>query len=169
MRRLLIAVSLIALAACGQSQTPATTETPAATTTAPAASAPAATTTEVSEEVLEAVAALPAPYNQADYEAGRRVFAQCRSCHTIGRGEPNRVGPNLHGVFGREIGAAPGFNYSQAVQDANFTWDAEHLNNWLSNPQTFLPGNRMAFAGVHNETQRRDVIAYLMVESRPED
>ena len=78
---------------------------------------------------------------------------------------PHRVGPNLHAVFGREIGTAEGFTYSQAVQDANFVWDADHLDHWLQNPQTFLPGNRMAFAGVRDETQRRDLIAYLMVEA----
>ena len=97
------------------------------------------------------------------------MFAQCRSCHTIGVGEPNRVGPNLHGVFGREIGSLADFNYSPAVQGADFVWTAEQLNNWLQSPQTFLPGNRMAFAGVRDETQRRDVIAFLMVESKPEE
>jgi cytochrome c len=112
-----------------------------------------------------AVAALPAPYNQASYEAGRRVFAQCRSCHTIDADGGNRVGPNLHGVFGREAGSVEGFTYSQAVQNAHFTWDAAHLDHWLANPQTFLPGNRMAFAGVRDDTQRRDVIAYIMVEA----
>jgi cytochrome c len=55
--------------------------------------------------------------------------------------------------------------YSEALQDADFVWDAERLDHWLQNPQTFLPGNRMAFAGVGDETERRDVIAYLMVEA----
>jgi cytochrome c len=114
------------------------------------------------------VAALPAPYNEASYEAGRRVFAQCRSCHTIDAGGGNRVGPNLHGVFGREIGTAQGFTYSRPVQDADFVWDGDHLDHWLANPQTFLPGNRMAFAGVRDETQRHDVIAFLMAETAPE-
>lgn len=161
MRRLLISVALAAcVAACGQpaSQTAASSESPAPAA-APAAPAPDTAALQA------AIAALPAPYNEATYEAGRRVFAQCRSCHTIEAGAPNRVGPNLHGVFGREIGSLEGFNYSQAVQDANFVWDAAQLDHWLANPQTFLPGNRMAFAGVRNETQRRDLIAYLMVES----
>jgi len=154
MRRTAAALALLALAACGQSAEAPSSSAPATQAPAPDAAANAA-----------AVAALPAPYNEASYDAGRRVFAQCRSCHTINAGEANRVGPNLHGVFGREIGAAPNFNYSQAVQDANFTWDAAQLDHWLQNPQTFLPGNRMAFAGVRNEEQRRDVIAYLMVET----
>lgn len=166
MRVLTLAV-VLALAGCGQPAS-APEETPAASAPATTAAAAPATTEENGEEAAErqaAVAALPAPYNTASYEAGQRVFAQCRSCHVIEAGAPHRVGPNLHGVFGREIGSAAGFTYSQAVQDANFTWDAAQLDHWLSNPQTFLPGNRMAFAGVRNETQRRDLIAYLMVES----
>ncbi|MGE0743120.1 MAG: cytochrome c family protein [Hyphomonadaceae bacterium] len=161
MRYAFLAASLAALAACGPAQTTAPADT---TQTAPAP-APAAALTP--EQVQAALAALPAPYNAADYEAGRRVFAQCRSCHTINAGGPNRVGPNLHGVFGREIGTAAGFNYSPAVQEANFVWDAAQLDHWLQNPQTFLPGNRMAFAGVRDETQRRDLIAYLMIDSTP--
>lgn len=156
MNRLLISAFVLALAACGPA---AQEETKASAPPAPEVSA---------EEMQARIAALPAPYNEASYEAGRRVFAQCRSCHTIDAGGGNRVGPNLHGVFGREIGSAEGFTYSQPVQDASFVWDADHLDHWLQNPQTFLPGNRMAFAGVRDETQRRDLIAYLMAETAPE-
>lgn len=165
MRFAISAVALLALAACGSPEPAATTETPAAP--APTTEAAPAAENEATEEMQERIAALPAPYNAANYAAGQRVFAQCRSCHVIEAGAPHRVGPNLHGVFGREIGTAPGFNYSQAVQDANFVWDASQLDHWLQNPQTFLPGNRMAFAGVRDETQRRDLIAYLMVEAEP--
>ena len=166
MRKLLMSAALIAtLVACGPSPSPQA-EAPSAPATTPAATPPAAETLAAAD-VQAALAALPAPYNEANYEAGRRVFAQCRSCHTIEAGAPNRVGPNLHGVFGREIGSLEGFNYSQPVQDANFVWDAAQLDHWLQNPQTFLPGNRMAFAGVRNEEQRRDLIAYLMVDSAP--
>jgi cytochrome c len=161
--RALVAVALLTLAACGAP--PA--EAPPGSTMQPAPSA-STEASEAAEEVQERITALPAPYNAASYEAGRRVFAQCRSCYVINEGAPHRVGPNLHGVFGREIGTAAGFNYSQPVQDADFVWTAEQLDHWLQNPQTFLPGNRMAFAGVRDETQRRDLIAYLMVESTPE-
>lgn len=157
MRHLLLSASLLVLAACG----------PASDSSAPATPAPSAPV-QVDVAAMQArVTALAAPYNEANWEAGRRVFAQCRSCHTVNAGGGNRVGPNLHGVFGREIGTAEGFAYSQAVQDADFTWDAAQLDHWLENPRTFLPGNRMAFAGVRDEAQRRDLIAYLMVESQP--
>lgn len=157
--RAFVVVALLALAACGPA--PEAAKTPAAR---------GATIEERSEEATEAqarVGALAAPYNAANYEAGRRAFGQCRSCHTIQAGAPSTLGPNLHRVFGREIGTLPGFNYSPAVQAADFTWDGGRLDQWLTNPQTFLPGNRMSFAGVRNETQRRDLIAYLMLESVP--
>lgn len=155
--RFLIAATLVLLAACGPSDPSSGGQ-----------DAPAARQAPDPAAIQAQVAALAAPYNAGDYEAGRRVFAQCRSCHTIDAGGGNRVGPNLNGVFGREIGTAEGFTYSQAVQDANFVWTAEQLDHWLQNPQTFLPGNRMAFAGVRDETQRRDLITYLMVEAAPE-
>lgn len=155
MRTLLIVVFGAVVAACGPS--------PSQKADAPVSPPPAAGPSN--EEMQARITTLAAPYDEASYDAGRRVFAQCRSCHTIDEGAGNRVGPNLHGVFGREIGAVEGFNYSQPVQAANFTWDADHLDHWLQNPQTFLPGNRMAFAGVRDEAQRRDLIAYLMVET----
>jgi cytochrome c len=156
-RRLLPALAMLALLSCGPGD-----QSRAGSTSQPEQ------TEASSAEKQAAIAALPAPYNQASYEAGRRVFAQCRSCHTVEAGAPNRVGPNLHGVFGRRIGSLEGFTYSPVVREAGFTWDAAQLEHWLANPQTFLPGNRMAFAGVRDETQRRDVIAYLMVETAQE-
>jgi cytochrome c len=152
----ILAVSMLclALSACGPSGQSDTSAAPA-----PVAQGP------TPEQIATAMAALPPPYSSADYEAGRRVFAQCRSCHTIDASGANRTGPHLHGVFGRHVGAVEGFAYSPALQGADFTWDADSLSHWVENPREFLPGNRMAFAGVRDETQRKNLIAYLMVES----
>jgi cytochrome c len=111
------------------------------------------------------LAALPAPWNEADLDNGRRVFARCRSCHTITEGGPNMTGPNLYGMFGRQAGAQPGYNYSAAVKDAGFLWDGERLEHWLENPRTFLRGTRMSFAGIPDATDRRDVVAWLKIET----
>lgn len=160
MRSVILAFAVTAmLAACGSPEP----EPPAAAPPA-ATAAPETPDTDDTAELQERISTLPAPYNAASYEAGRRVFAQCRSCHTAGAGEPNRVGPNLHGLFGREAGSVSGFAYSPALQEANFIWDEAKLDQWLNNPREFLPGNRMAFAGVRDETQRRDLIAFLHVE-----
>lgn len=154
MRFIFAAAFALALAACGQSNSGGSSDNGAAAPPAPS---------EAQDQA--AVAALPAPYNTANYEAGRTVFAQCRSCHTIANGGANMVGPNLHGVVGRPAASLANFNYSPPVRGAHFTWDAEHLDRWISNPQAMLPGTRMGFAGVRDATQRRDVIAYIMVES----
>ncbi|WP_461344555.1 c-type cytochrome [Brevundimonas sp. GN22] len=111
------------------------------------------------------LASLPAPYNAGDLENGRRVFARCRSCHTITDGGPNMTGPNLYGVFGSEVGTHEKFRYSEALKSADFVWDADKLNQWLERPGDFLPGNKMSFVGIAAEQDRRDVIAFLKVET----
>ncbi|MFI4986346.1 MAG: c-type cytochrome [Alphaproteobacteria bacterium] len=96
-----------------------------------------------------------------DAAKGMKVFTRCLICHTIKAGDPNRVGPNLHGLFERQAGKAPGFNgYSEGIKAADFTWDDAKLNDYLANPQKFSKGARMAFR-VPDEQERQDVIAYL--------
>jgi len=152
-RLVLITVATLALAGCGEG------DTAGSTPPAPESSLPTAA------EKAALLATLPAPWNQADLENGRRVFARCRSCHTITEGGPNMTGPNLYGVFGRTAGSQPKFNYSTAVKEAGFIWDGEHLDHWLENPRTFLRGTKMSFPGLPDATDRRDVIAFLKVET----
>lgn len=156
MKRLIAILTLTTLAsttlvACGSGE--------------PAAPAAPARPAPTEAEKLALLAALPAPYNQGDLENGRRAFARCRSCHTITEGGSNMTGPNLYGLFGRTAGTHPGYNYSKALKEAGFSWDAQKLDQWLSGPRTFLPGNKMSFAGLPDATDRRDVIAYLKVET----
>ncbi|WP_029087367.1 c-type cytochrome [Brevundimonas aveniformis] len=160
---LVCGLAVLALAACSQNaEAPASDE---AATDTPPAPAPAPRPEMTPEQRAVVLAGLPAPYNAGDLENGRRTFARCRSCHTLAEGGQNMTGPNLWGVFGRRAGSVEGFRYSDALHAADFTWDAEHLDGWLTAPRDFLPGNRMAFAGVPDETERRDLIAYLKVET----
>ncbi|WP_312166729.1 cytochrome c family protein [Phenylobacterium sp.] len=144
------------LAGCGQGGGEKAAEP---STAAPAAPEPSAA------EKQALVASLPAPYNTADIDNGKMKFAMCRSCHTIVPGGANLTGPNLHGVFGRKAGALETYKYSDAVRNAGFVWDAEHLDKWLAEPRTFLPGTKMSFAGLKAEKDRIDLIAYLKVET----
>ena len=75
------------------------------------------------------------------------------------------TGPNLYGVFGRAAGSDAKFSYSHAMRTAGFTWDADKLDHWLQNPRTFLPGNKMTYPGLPDAADRRDVIAFLKVET----
>ncbi len=159
MRRLSLAVSFVlALAACGPD---ASKEDAAAGAGAKTKPAPGLTETEKAS----LLAALPAPYNAGDLANGRRVFARCRACHTIGQDGPDLAGPNLYGVFGRKAGDRPRYNYSNVMRTATFVWDAPTLDRWLQNPRGFLPGNKMSFAGLPDADDRRDVIAFLKTET----
>jgi len=156
---LAVAFTATALAACGQSGSGSSDEA-ASSGPAPAA-AP-----EMSEAEKQALlASLPAPYNTADLANGEAKFALCRSCHTITPGGANMTGPNLHGVFGRKAAQVDKFRYSEALKTSGIVWDASHLDQWLAKPMTYLPGTKMSFAGVKDEKDRIDLIAFLMVET----
>lgn len=91
---------------------------------------------------------------------GERVSAQCSSCHTFDAGGANRIGPNLHNVFGGNAGAVAGFEYSEGMR-AHGAWDYLSLNEFLTSPARVVPGTKMAFAGLRNEVDRVAMIAYL--------
>lgn len=117
------------------------------------------------EQRQAALASLPAPYNTGDLENGERQFGVCRSCHTIGPEGRNMTGPKLYGVFGRKAGSVPDFNYSDAVKQAGFVWDGEHLDRWLADPRGYLKNTKMTFPGVKDPKDRIDLIAYLKLET----
>jgi cytochrome c len=85
---------------------------------------------------------------------------QCATCHTLNPSEPQRQGPNLAGVIGRRAGSVPGFHYSPGFANAGFTWDAAHLDAWLTNPQGVIPGAIMPYRQANADT-RKAIISYL--------
>jgi cytochrome c len=109
-----------------------------------------------------------APASAQDAAAGQRVFNQCRACHTIDEGGRNGVGPNLHGVVGRKAASIEGFRYSpnmRELAEGGLTWTEENLDKYLTNPKSMVPRGSMAFAGIRNDQQRKDLIAYLKQNS----
>jgi cytochrome c len=98
--------------------------------------------------------------DEGDPAKGKQVFAKCQVCHSIEAGV-NKLGPSLHGVFGRKAGTLAGYNYTDAMKNSGFTWDDASLNNYLTNPRKVVPGTRMVFVGLPKEQDRLDVIAYL--------
>ena len=101
----------------------------------------------------------------ADPDKGQGLFLQCRACHSLEAGGANKVGPNLHGIFGRKAGLAPGYAYSEAILQSSIVWSAETLDEWLARPSDFLPGNRMVFVGIRSPGDRANLIAYLQRET----
>ncbi len=109
--------------------------------------------------------AVAAEADEATLKQGQRVFLLCRSCHNTEEDSGNKVGPNLYGVFGRKAGTVSDFKYSDAVKASGITWDEHTINEWLTKPRDFLPGNKMAFRGVDKEEDRKALIAYLKKET----
>jgi cytochrome c len=97
----------------------------------------------------------------ASAERGQNTAKQCQACHSFEKGGPNKVGPNLYGVVNRPRASEPGFNYSPAMKAKGGTWTYDELNKFLANPQAYIPGTAMGFAGIPRDNQRADLIAYL--------
>ena len=108
--------------------------------------------------------ALPAAAWAQDAAAGQRVFNQCRACHTVDQGGRNGVGPNLHGIFGRRAASIEGFRYSapmRAKAGEGLTWDDATLRAYIADPKAVVPAGSVSFAGLRNEQQLNDLMAYL--------
>lgn len=110
---------------------------------------------------LALVVSLPSVAAAQDVEAGKNAFKKCRACHTVGEKAVNRVGPHLNGVVGRKAGSVEGFSYSDAMKNSGLTWDEATLSEYLANPKAKVPGNKMVFAGIKDDTERANLIAYL--------
>ena len=93
---------------------------------------------------------------------GERLFnQQCKACHTLDKDGARTVGPNLHGLVGRKAGSTEGFSSSDAMKASGIVWDDKTLVEYLKNPKGRVPGTKMVFAGLKQEAQQADMIAFL--------
>ena len=98
-----------------------------------------------------------------DAANGEKIFKKCAACHVANEAK-NKVGPSLHGVFGRTAGTVEGFKYSESmIQHGKdgLVWSSETISEYLADPKGFIPKNKMAFPGLKKPEERADVIAYL--------
>ena len=107
------------------------------------------------EQPIEALLA------SASAQHGADIAKQCQICHNLQKGQGPKVGPDLYDIVGRPRASVSGFNYSPAMKAKGGTWTVDELNKFLTNPRGYIPGTLMTFAGLSNEKQRADVIAYL--------
>lgn len=114
------------------------------------------------KEAAPKEAPLPERLAKASVDKGKSTAKQCEACHTLTKGGPNRVGPNLWDVVGNERGKGRnGFNFSSAMKAKGGEWTYDELDKFLTAPREYIPGTAMTFAGIKNPQQRADVIDYL--------
>ncbi len=100
-----------------------------------------------------------------DVAKGEKVFKKCAACHSLEAGK-RKVGPSLHGVFGRTSGTLDGFRFSKAMKNAAIVWDEKTIDEYIANPRGYIKGNRMAFAGLKKAADRENVIAYIKANTQ---
>ena len=104
-----------------------------------------------------------------DPKEGQRVFkSQCSSCHMVGEGSRNRIGPHLNGVVGRAVASLDGVKYSKSLRRLGaegLEWRLNTLDAYIADPKVFARGTRMNYRGLKNEEQRSDLLAYLQTYS----
>jgi cytochrome c len=101
----------------------------------------------------------------ADTAHGKEVASRCQQCHDESKGGPNKIGPNLWGLVGRERATHPGFDYSSAMSASHDSWTFDKLFVFLKAPQTTVPGTKMSFAGLRSAADRIDLLAFLRTQS----
>lgn len=120
--------------------------------------------------ILKVVAALGLASGAAateqigDAAKGEKVFSKCKSCHQVGAGAEDRVGPHLNGIYGRRAAAHEGFNYSESMERAGadgLIWTVETLDAYIENPRALVSKTRMSFRGIKDPEERANVLAYL--------
>lgn len=103
----------------------------------------------------------------ADVAAGDKLFhTKCTTCHTIGKGEAAKTGPNLWGVLGHPHASFAGFKYSKAMEATKGkVWDFDALNHFVAAPKKYIPGTIMSFPGLKKEQERADLLAYMNTQT----
>ena len=96
-----------------------------------------------------------------DPAKGEQTFKVCKTCHQIGEGAKNFVGPKLNGVVGRKAGTVEGYNYSDANKNSGVTWNEAEFLDYIKDPRKKIAGTKMFFPGIKNETEAKSLWAYL--------
>ena len=100
-------------------------------------------------------------FADGDVTKGEKVFKKCQTCHAVGPGATNRVGPILNGIVGKPAGKVAKYTYSPAMKSSGLTWNEETLEKYLKDPKGLVPGTKMVFVGLKKDDEIDNVIAYL--------
>src|SRR5260370_27148002 len=107
------------------------------------------------------IAGSSVPSMAQDAQKGKIVFNVCLVCHAIGPGAQNKIGPELNGLDGRRAGTVPNFDYSDTNKNSGIVWNEETFEEYIKNPMAKIPETKIAFPGIKNDQQAKDLWAYI--------
>jgi len=96
-----------------------------------------------------------------DVAAGETSFKKCMPCHDVGDKAKNKIGPLLNGLEGRKTGSIEGYNYSDANKNSGIVWNEAQFLDYIKDPKAKIPGTKMVFLGIKNETEAKSLWVYL--------
>ena len=99
-----------------------------------------------------------------DRQDGKALSVKCTMCHDFSDAQKTLVGPPMYDLFGRDIAAIEGVNYSTgpgSLSNVAGEWDAARLDAFLENPKKFAPKTFMALPGMNKESERIALMAYI--------
>jgi cytochrome c len=96
-----------------------------------------------------------------DLAAGETQFKKCSPCHDLGEKAKNKIGPVLNGLDGRHSGTIPNFKYSEPNKNSGIVWDEAQFLDYIKDPKAKIPGTFMVFVGIKDETDAKNLWAYL--------
>jgi cytochrome c len=123
------------------------------------------TTTASAAPVEEALPDFGTVLPAADIAAGQKISVRCQQCHDLSKGGPDKTGPNLWGVIGRNRASRPGFSYSSGMNADHSPWTFDKFFKFIKDPQLYVPGTRMSFAGLSSAKDRINLLAWLRTQS----
>ena len=94
-----------------------------------------------------ALTLLAAPVFAGDAAKGESDFKKCKACHSIIADDGTKivaggkVGPNLYGVIGRQVGSLADFAYGDSIKAAGAdgtVWDEASLAIYVADPTAWL-------------------------------
>ncbi|CAD6499485.1 BgTH12-03599 [Blumeria graminis f. sp. triticale] len=101
-------------------------------------------------------------YSKGNAAKGATLFKQrCSTCHNLEKTGEKKIGPTLHGLFGRKTGSVEGYDYTDANKGKGIVWNHDTLFLYLENPKKYIPGTKMAYGGLKKEADRNNLITYL--------
>ena len=100
-------------------------------------------------------------------DRGAELFQACAACHTLTPDGGNRAGPTLHGVFGRRIATAPGYNFSTPLKALDIVWNAETIQKLFEiGPSRYTPGTKMPEQTIGDPADRAALVRFLEQASK---